>query len=149
MEDKIIIKELEVHNIIGVDSWERVKKQPIIINLTVYTDATQVGDTDQLQHSIDYSAITKSVTKFSEESSFKSIEALADAIAKLCVTEFHTPKVNIRLEKPKALLHAKCAGVEITRTKEDYNELSQSQISSTSGGNGYRDKIFVQDLKLN
>ena len=35
MEDKIIIKDLEVHNIIGVDSWERIKKQPIIINLII------------------------------------------------------------------------------------------------------------------
>ncbi|CAB4441303.1 unnamed protein product [Rhizophagus irregularis] len=145
MEDKIIIKDLEVHNIIGVDSWERVKKQPVIINLIIYTDISKAGDTDHLPYSIDYSSITKSITKFSEESSFKSIEALADAIAKLCITEFHISKVNIRLEKPKALLHAKCAGVEITRTKEDYDELSKSQ----SGGNEYDDRIFVQDLRLN
>ncbi|GET02501.1 dihydropteroate synthase [Rhizophagus clarus] len=145
MEDKIIIKDLEVHNIIGVDSWERVKKQPVIINLIVYTDISQAGETDHLPYSIDYSSITKNVTKFSEESSFKSIEALADAIAKLCITEFHIPKVNVRLEKPKALLHAKCAGVEITRTKEDYDELSKSR----SGGNEYDDRIFVQDLRLN
>ncbi|RGB34019.1 Dihydropteroate synthase-like protein [Rhizophagus diaphanus] len=145
MEDKIIIKDLEVHNIIGVDSWERVKKQPVIINLIIYTDISKAGDTDHLPYSIDYSSITKSVTKFSEESSFKSIEALADAIAKLCITEFHISKVNVRLEKPKALLHAKCAGVEITRTKEDYDELSKSQ----SGGNEYDDRIFVQDLRLN
>ncbi|CAB4392873.1 unnamed protein product [Rhizophagus irregularis] len=145
MEDKIIIKDLEVHNIIGVDSWERVKKQPVIINLIIYTDISKAGDTDHLPYSIDYSSITKSITKFSEESSFKSIEALADAIAKLCIAEFHISKVNIRLEKPKALLHAKCAGVEITRTKEDYDELSKSQ----SGGNEYDDRIFVQDLRLN
>ncbi|CAG8584448.1 3735_t:CDS:1 [Funneliformis caledonium] len=144
MEDKIIIKDLEVHNIIGVDSWERVKKQPIIINLTIYANISQAGNTDHLQYSINYGTVTKVVTKFSEESSFKSIEALADAIAKLCITEFDTTRVNIRLEKPKALLHAKCAGVEITRTKDDYSESPK-----ITGENEYSDKIFVRDLKLN
>ncbi|CAI2175476.1 17556_t:CDS:1 [Funneliformis geosporum] len=144
MEDKIIINNLEVHNIIGVDSWERVKKQPIIINLTIFTSLSQAGNTDNIQqYSIDYGTVTKVVTKFSEESSFKSIEALADAIAKLCITEFHIPKIYIRLEKPKALLHAKCAGVEITRTKDEYSESPK-----TTNENGNSDIIFVRDLKL-
>lgn len=48
MMDKIIIRDLTVRNIIGVDAWERSKRQPIIINLVVYTSVSQAGDTDHL-----------------------------------------------------------------------------------------------------
>jgi dihydroneopterin aldolase/2-amino-4-hydroxy-6-hydroxymethyldihydropteridine diphosphokinase/dihydropteroate synthase len=48
MNDKICIRDLTVRNIIGVDAWERSKRQPIIINLVVYTSVSQAGDTDHL-----------------------------------------------------------------------------------------------------
>ena len=48
MTDKICIRDLTVRNIIGVDAWERSKRQPIIINLVVYTSVSQAGDTDHL-----------------------------------------------------------------------------------------------------
>lgn len=48
MTDKICIRDLSVRNIIGVDAWERSKRQPIIINLVVYTSVSQAGDTDHL-----------------------------------------------------------------------------------------------------
>jgi len=41
--DAIIVRHLLVRNIIGVDNWERKKKQDIIINLRLYYDITKAG----------------------------------------------------------------------------------------------------------
>jgi dihydroneopterin aldolase len=42
MSDKIIVNRLAVRNITGVDNWERVKRQPIYVTVTVYTDIREV-----------------------------------------------------------------------------------------------------------
>ena len=41
--DKIMIRELRVKAIIGVDDWERQNRQEIILNLTLSTDTARAG----------------------------------------------------------------------------------------------------------
>lgn len=68
MTDKICIRDLTVRNIIGVDAWERSKRQPIIINLTVYTSVSQAGDTDHLVgYQILYSRVLSTHLSFEKD----------------------------------------------------------------------------------
>ncbi|CAG8466430.1 1008_t:CDS:2 [Ambispora gerdemannii] len=154
-EDKIFIKDLVVHTVLGVNSWERVENQPIIVNITIFANVTKVGETDFiLPQSINYAFVCEKVQKFAAETSdYKSIEAFADGVAKICIVECNAPKVTLSVEKPRALLHASSAGVRITRTKQDYNlakdsEDSASKLSSLSTVRE-KDTIFVKDLRLN
>ncbi|CAG8451784.1 9352_t:CDS:2 [Acaulospora colombiana] len=140
LNDKIIIKNLAVRSIVDVDAWERVKCQPILINLAIEKSISKAGETDEFSFAIDYREITKAVTKFAEESTHKSVEALADGIAQICVKEFNVPRVSVRVENPRALLRATSAGAEIARTHENYIEPVHL--------NDNRDIIFVKDLKL-
>lgn len=41
--DSILVNELVVRNTIGVDSWERVKKQDIVITLRISSDLMRAG----------------------------------------------------------------------------------------------------------
>ncbi|KAG0046063.1 trifunctional dihydropteroate synthetase [Gryganskiella cystojenkinii] len=148
LNDKICIKDLTVRNIIGVDAWERSKRQPIIINLVVYTSVSQAGDTDHLPYSIHYGVLCKTVEAHSEKSEFRSVEALADSIARVVITKCHAPKITVRIDKPRALLHAASAGVEITRQRSDYTEDQLAGIVPTPLKFNRHDIIFVKDLKL-
>ncbi|KAF9109694.1 trifunctional dihydropteroate synthetase [Mortierella sp. AM989] len=148
MEDKICIRDLTVRNIIGVDAWERSKRQPIIINLVVYTSVSQAGDTDHLPYSIHYGVLCKTVEAHSEKSEFRSVEALADSIARVVISKCHAPKITVRVDKPRALLHAASAGVEITRSRSDYTEEQLAGTVLCPLQFNKQDIIFVKDLKL-
>jgi len=56
-----------VRNIIGVDNWERQKKQDIIINLKLESNIADAGISDKIDHTISYSTVTKEVAEFAEE----------------------------------------------------------------------------------
>ncbi|KAF8939835.1 Dihydropteroate synthase-like protein [Dissophora ornata] len=148
MTDKICIRDLTVRNIIGVDAWERSKRQPIIINLTVYTSVSEAGDTDHLPYSIHYGVLCKTVEAHSEKTEFRSVEALADSIARVVITKCHAPKITVRIDKPRALLHAASAGVEITRSRSDYTEEQLAGTVPCPIKFNQQDVIFVKDLKL-
>jgi dihydroneopterin aldolase/2-amino-4-hydroxy-6-hydroxymethyldihydropteridine diphosphokinase/dihydropteroate synthase len=132
--DQIIIQELQVRSIIGVDAWERTKKQPLLISLQLFTDFSTCGKNDQLEDSVSYSFVQKKITELAETVSFKSIEGLANAICQQCLAEEKIEKCIVRLEKPKALLHAQCAGIIMTRSKTGIDK---------------PDELFIRDLKLN
>ncbi|KAF9977953.1 trifunctional dihydropteroate synthetase [Actinomortierella ambigua] len=148
MHDKIVIKDLTVRNIIGVDGWERSKRQPVIINLTVYTSVSQAGDTDHLPYSIHYGVLCKTVEAHSEKTEFRSVEALADSIARVVIHKCHAPKITVRVDKPRALLHAASAGVEITRERADYSEEQLTGKVVLPMRFKEPDTIFVKDLRL-
>ncbi|KAG0299308.1 trifunctional dihydropteroate synthetase, partial [Dissophora globulifera] len=148
LTDKICIRDLTVRNIIGVDAWERSKRQPIIINLTVYTSVSEAGDTDHLPYSIHYGLLCKTVEAHSEKSEFRSVEALADSIARVVISECRAPKITVRIDKPRALLHAASAGVEITRSRSDYTEEELIGTVPSPLKFNQQDIIFVKDLKL-
>ncbi|KAJ3153240.1 trifunctional dihydropteroate synthetase [Geranomyces variabilis] len=160
--DKILVKNLSVRNIIGVDSWERSKRQPLTISITVHQALDASGETDLLSQTISYGTVAKVVQEFSERTAYRSVEALASGIARVCVRECGAPRVTVRVEKPRALLHAACAGVEITRTKEDVDvqlALEKDHAAASPGAVARRtfaptrdvpgeDKIFIDDLTL-
>ncbi|KAJ1967917.1 trifunctional dihydropteroate synthetase [Dispira parvispora] len=150
--DKIIIRNLTVRNIIGVDSWERIKRQPIVISVTVDTPSIErAASNDTVADTIHYGILCKQITEFSEQSAFKSVEALAIGILQLCFQHPRCLRVRVKVEKPRALLHAKSAGVEIMRQK-DHVDTSPSDPSLAQPQHEYphphQDCIFVRDLRL-
>ncbi|TPX62076.1 hypothetical protein PhCBS80983_g00630 [Powellomyces hirtus] len=152
--DKILVRNLAVRNIIGVDAWERQKRQPLTINITVHQQLDASGETDLLSQTISYGTVAKVVQEFSERTSYRSVEALAAGIARVCVNDCGAPCVTVRVEKPRALLHAACAGVQITRTKQDIDaqqaleKHQTSAVAITKDDKPGQDQIFINDLTL-
>jgi FolB domain-containing protein len=117
--DKLIVKDLLLRGIIGLNDWEREKKQDILINLTLYTDIRVAGRSDDPADILNYRTITKAIIAYVESSSHYLVEALATAIARICV-EHGAARVVVRVEKPGALRFAGSVGVEIERTPADF-----------------------------
>jgi len=116
--DKIIIKDLLVRGIIGINDWERENPQDILINIEIEADLRAAGTSDDLNDSINYRAIAKRVIAQAESANRLTVEALAADLAAICLDEPGTQKVRVRVEKPGALRFAKSVGVEIERSRK-------------------------------
>lgn len=116
--DKVFIKDLLVRGIIGIREWERKKPQDILINVTVFTDTTRAGETDDINDSVDYSALAKKMQSHAETSARLTVEALANDLAKICLDIPLVNKVIVRVEKPGAVRFAKSVGVEVERKRD-------------------------------
>ena len=117
--DKIIIKNLLVRGIIGVNDWERKRPQDILINITLFTDTRRAAETDDITDCVNYSTISKKVQEHAESAEKLTVEALANELVKLCLEERNVQKVVMRVEKPGAVRFAESVGVEIERFRDE------------------------------
>ncbi|MEA3441542.1 MAG: dihydroneopterin aldolase [Chloroflexota bacterium] len=116
--DKVFIKDLLARGIIGINDWEREKKQEILINIVIYADIKKAGRSDDIKDCVNYRTVTKKVIAHAESAGRFTVEALAEDIANICLEEPGVSKVLVRIEKPGAVRFAKSVGVEILRAKE-------------------------------
>jgi FolB domain-containing protein len=118
--DQILIKDLVARGIIGLNDWEREKPQEILINITLFADISKAGETDDLAYSVSYRTVAKKAMAHAETAKRLTVEALATDIARLCLEEPGVQKVLVRVEKPGAVRFARAVGVEIERSREDF-----------------------------
>ena len=117
--DKIVIRDLLVRGIIGINDWEREKKQDILINLVLRFDTRAAARSDSIEDALNYRSLTKALLEHVEASSYHLVETLAAALARIAIVDFGAEGVEIRIEKPGALRFARSVGVEIERTRAD------------------------------
>jgi FolB domain-containing protein len=113
--DRILITDLAVRCIIGVDEEERRERQDVLINLEIGADLSVACRSDRFEDTIDYRAMKKKVVAMAESSRYHLVEALAEAIADICLGFPGVHEAKVRVEKPGALRFARSAGIEIIR----------------------------------
>lgn len=116
--DRILVSDLNVRCILGVDDEERREKQDVLINLVIFADLRKAGKTDRFKDTVDYRALKKKILRMTEASQYHLVEALAESVAQICLENPAVMKVQTKVEKPSALRFARSVGVEITRTRE-------------------------------
>ncbi|MEO7297144.1 MAG: dihydroneopterin aldolase [Verrucomicrobiota bacterium] len=97
--NKIIIKNLEVFYHVGVPDEERATPQRLLITVEMEHDFSKAARTDDLNHTINYFAVTQKLLKFGEERNWKLIEKLADDVAALVLQDFHARAVCVEIKK--------------------------------------------------
>ncbi len=118
-EDRILIKDLLLRGIIGINDWERENRQDILINVTLFGDLRPAGESDDIADAVNYRTITKQIIQHVETSERFTVEALAADIARICLEAPGVERARVRLEKPGALRFARSVGVEIERQRSD------------------------------
>jgi FolB domain-containing protein len=113
--DRIVIKDLMLRCILGINDDERREKQDVLINLVLWADLRPAAASDSMEDAVDYRAIKKRIIAVVEGSNYHLAEALAERIAGLCLEHLAVQQVQVTLEKPTALRFARSVGVEITR----------------------------------
>jgi FolB domain-containing protein len=119
--DKIFIRDLLVRGIIGINDWEREKKQDILVNLVLQFDTRLAAGSDRVEDSLNYRSLTKAVVRHIEASSHFLVEALAAELARIAVMDFAAEEATVRVEKPGALRFAQSVGIEIVRSRADFD----------------------------
>lgn len=116
-DDRIRIEDLAARCVIGLDDEERREKQDVLVSLVLWTDLAAAGRSDRVEDTVDYRALKKDVLRLVEESRFYLLEALAAAVAEVCLSRDRVVRVDVRVEKPSALRFARTVAVEISRAK--------------------------------
>ncbi|MCA9072210.1 MAG: FolB domain-containing protein, partial [Planctomycetaceae bacterium] len=78
MTDRILIKDLLLRTIIGINEEERIEKQDVLINLILEADMQKAGASDDIEDAVNYRTITKQVIGLVETSRYLLVERLAD-----------------------------------------------------------------------
>jgi FolB domain-containing protein len=117
--DQILIRDLQFRCIVGIDQEERRDKQDVAAQITLHVDLRRAGRTDAIEDSVDYRALKKEILSMAEDSRFYLIEALAESIARICLTRDRVARVEVIVEKPGALRFARMVGVRIVRSRDD------------------------------
>ena len=118
--DRIHIADLLVRCIVGTNPEERAKPQDVVINVTLHADLRAAGRSDRIEDTVDYRRLKERIVEMVEASHFLLVEALAEAISDVCLSDPRVRKARVRVEKPTALRFARTVGVEIERERSDH-----------------------------
>ena len=113
--DTIFISELKVKTKLGVPAWERMVAQTIILDIEIGYDLSAAGKSDAIADTIDYGAVVVRIQTTLKEHSFQLVEALAEHICQLILSEFKAESVKVKVAKPAILAGLKALGVIIER----------------------------------
>lgn len=101
--DEIRIKNLEVYAYHGVYEEENRKGQPFYINLVLYTQLRNAGNTDDLTASTNYGEVCHFVDKWMKKHTVKLIETVAEELARGILYNFPLiQSLDIEIRKPEA-----------------------------------------------
>ncbi len=117
MNDKIYIRDLALRCIIGIYPDERREKQDVLINVVLEGDMTAAHKSDQIEDTINYKALKKSIMRMVESSAFNLIETLAARILDICLEEARVRRATVTVDKPGALRFARSVAVELSRER--------------------------------
>ena len=120
--DLIEIENLRLRCIIGFSPHERKDRQDVVISLQIRTDMHQAGISDNPDDAFNYRTVTKAIIQHVEASNYNLVEALATAIARICVVDHKAAYVRVRVHKPGALRFSDSVGVVIERTPDDFKK---------------------------
>ena len=122
--DTIRIENLRLRCMIGFNAHELKDKQDVVISMDLYTDLRKGGESDNPDDILNYRTVTKAVIAHVEASSYKTLEALATAIARIAIVDCAVKHLRVQVEKPHALRFADNVMVILERKSEDFVDSS-------------------------
>lgn len=118
--DKIILEGMEFFGYHGARPEEKTLGQRFIVDVELFLDLRQAGETDNLDYTVNYAQVFELVQSIVCGRSRQLIESLAEAIAGALLAQFPVDEVLVRVKKPQAPLPGRFAwaAVEIVRKKK-------------------------------
>lgn len=119
----VFIRDLLLNAHIGVHRHEKGRSQPVRINidLTVREGGPDAGD--DLDNVVCYEQVVDKVKELVESQHINLAETMAERIATRCFEDVRVLVARVRLEKLTVIAEAASVGVEIERTRPDFNSL--------------------------
>lgn len=152
--DRVLVNDLVIDQLtLSPSPWKSAAPQPALLTVTVFTDTSKAGATDNLIFSVSYADIAKKLRsglssenpKSSSSSSSSSVSipplnayTLAEKAARIVLFQLDPPLpslediVQIEAKLPDALLHGGILRATVKRTRSDYHYTSDTLQSVSS-----------------
>ena len=116
--DQIVIRDLLVRGIVGINDDERTKPQDVLVDITMWADTRAAAASDDIEDAVNYRTIAKAVIAHIEAGEPMLVERLAAEIAAICLdADPRVEEVEVAVEKPGALRFARSVGVIVRRRR--------------------------------
>ena len=121
MTDRIMLQNLRFEATHGYYEYEQRIPQPFEVDVELRVNLQPAGIDDDLTQTIDYGRVYSIVQRVMESTTYRLLEALAEAISHEILAEFDVLEVGVRIRKPGVDLGGPLdyAGVEIWRRRKE------------------------------
>lgn len=116
----VFIKDFIVHEIIGIHDYEKIKKQKIKFNIVIDVNQNTIPDEKDIRSIIDYEKIITKIENLTKSTQYNFLESLAEDSFKEIFEDKRINYVKIKIEKPDAIKNADSVGVEVFKSRSDY-----------------------------
>ena len=116
----VFIKDFIIEEIIGIHKHEKIKKQKIKFNIVLDINQSSIPNEKDIKSIVDYEKITKKIEKLTKSKKYNFLESLAEDSFNEIFEDKRINSVTIKIEKPEAIKNAESVGVEIFKTRKDY-----------------------------
>ena len=116
----VFIKDFIIEEIIGIHEHEKIKKQKIKFNIVLNVNKSSVPDEKDINSIVDYEKITNKLENLTKSKKYNFLESLAEDSFKEIFEDKRINSVTIKIEKPEAIKNAGSVGVEVFKTRKDY-----------------------------
>jgi len=120
MTDRIFLQNMRFEATHGYHEYEQHVAQPFEVDVELRLNLQPAGIDDDLTKTIDYGRVYEIVQRVMESTTYRLLEALAEAISHEILADFPiVDEVGVRVRKPQVALGGRLdwAGVEIWRRR--------------------------------
>lgn len=117
--DRIEVRGLTALGVCGVLPEEQERAQPFEVDLDIAVDLAAAGESDDLDDTVDYGAVTELVERVITTERFLLVERLAARIAEVVLSDdrVHEVTVTVRKLRPPVAQIVSTSGVRISRRR--------------------------------
>ena len=116
----VLIKNFIIQEIIGIHEHEKIKKQKIKFNIVIDIDQNILPNEKDIKSIVDYEKITNNLKNLVKNKKYNFLESLAEDSFKKIFEDKRINSVKIKIEKPEAIKNADSVGVEVFKSRKDY-----------------------------
>jgi 7,8-dihydroneopterin aldolase/epimerase/oxygenase len=116
----VLIKDFIIYEIIGIHQNEKINKQKIIFNIVINVNQNISPDENNLASIVDYEKITNKLENLAKNKKYNFLESLAEDSFNEIFADKRINSVKIKIEKPEAITNAQSVGVEVFKSRSDY-----------------------------
>lgn len=117
--DRIEIRGLEWLLFCGVLPHEKSQRQPFRLDVDIYADLVEAGESDDLNHTVNYGAFIDRLDQVLMAEKFELLERVAQRVTEIGFEFDRVEAVTVSVHKlrPPVAAHAVSTGVKIHRVR--------------------------------
>lgn len=107
------INGLKVATFIGIHTWEHQIKQTLLFDLTIPIDVKRCQD--NIANTLDYDSVSRWITEYVSQRSFRLLETAADQIVTMLQQQFSITHLTLSVTKMYAVKNAGAVQITLQR----------------------------------